>query len=266
MMRLQLLGVFAVALLASIVRGSVIKKESSGAGEYARRALGVRESSYCERVRGADYPYICNNNRRCLYCPCKNVGGYACHVCNGLYECSKGEDEEGCAEQYSTANGQCTAPSQNKIGENATAFDSQMLEAHNYFRCLHAAPSMRTSAVMKRRADIAVGNIHDSCKYTFGGQNSVLIPTPIADATGFGLTKLWYDEIKDYMYDDYTQNTGIVAHFTQVVWFASVDLGCAYVEGINGITQVTCMYDPPGNINVEAYKANVKRPIGQHFH
>ncbi|XP_070573550.1 Golgi-associated plant pathogenesis-related protein 1-like [Ptychodera flava] len=164
-------------------------------------------------------------------------------------------------QQYSTANGQCPVPSQSKLGEDATSFDSQMLEAHNYFRCLHGSPSMTTTAEMKTRATTAVGNsaVTGSLQYTFRGQNLAMISMPIADATGFGLTKLWYNEIKEYNYDDFTHSAG---HFTQVVWSASVNLGCAHAEDINGNTQVTCVYDPPGNIaTVEAHQENVKRPI-----
>ncbi|XP_070548151.1 vitellogenin receptor Yl-like [Ptychodera flava] len=239
---MKLLGVFTVSLLASVVRGAVIKQETSGARVYARRALGVQESSVCEQFFGADYPYICNNNAMCLYCPGKTVGDGTCQVCNGNNECSTGEDEEGCtvhtepylnslcsnydpdfpfscatvgssgvtkclqesqicdglwhcedgsdenscdySKQYGTANGQCPVPSQSKLGENAASFDSQMLAAHNYFRCLHGSPSMTTSATMKTQATTAVENsaATSGLQHTFTGENLALMSMPIADA------------------------------------------------------------------------------------
>ncbi|XP_070548149.1 Golgi-associated plant pathogenesis-related protein 1-like [Ptychodera flava] len=266
---MKLLGDFTVLLLANIVSGAVIKQqETSGTRVYARRDLGVQESSLCVESLSTDYPYICNSIPRCLYFPGKTVGDGTCQVCNGNNECSDGEDEEGCldySKQYGTANGQCPVPSQSKLGENAPSFDSQMLEAHNYFRCLHDSPSMTTSSAMKTRATTAVENSAATGEliHTFEGENlAIMVKMPIADATGFGLTKIWYDEIVDYNYDDYTQSTGVVGHYTQVVWADSANLGCAHTVDINDDTQIACEYDPPGNLaTVAAHQENVKRPI-----
>ncbi|XP_070548139.1 uncharacterized protein [Ptychodera flava] len=294
---MKLLGDFTVLLLANIVSGAVIKQETSDARGYARRSLGVQESSLCIDSKGTDYPYICNSIPMCLYCPGKTVGtvpascatvgssGVKClqerQSFDGLWHCEYGSDkmklnssksgkrsdistfcettaqvtQQNYSEPYGTANGQCPVPSQSKLGENAPSFDSQMLEAHNYFRCLHGSPSMTTSSAMKTRATTAVEN-----SAATGELNTHLRRREFGH--GFGLTKIWYDEIVDYNYDDYTQSTGVVGHFTQVVWADSVNLGCAHTVDIDSDTQIACEYDPPGNLaTVAAHQENVKRPI-----
>ncbi|XP_070548660.1 uncharacterized protein [Ptychodera flava] len=139
-----------------------------------------------------------------------------------------------------------------------------MLEAHNYFRCLHDSDAMTLSAKMKKQAKTAVDTsaATGGLKHSFKGENLALIQIPISDATGFGITKMWYDEIKDYNYDDFKKSTGVVGHFTQVVWADSSKLGCASTVDIKGNTQIACEYDPPGNYaTVEDHVDNVNRPI-----
>ncbi|XP_070548186.1 uncharacterized protein [Ptychodera flava] len=117
---------------------------------------------------------------------------------------------------------------------------------------------------MKTQATTAVENsaATGGLQHTFSGENLALISMPIADATGFGLTKMWYDVIVDYNYNNYTLSTGTVGHFTQVMWADSVHLGCAHAVDINGNTQVACEYDPPGNFaTVAAHQENVNQPI-----
>ena len=67
--------------------------------------------------------------------------------------------------------------------------------------------------------------------------------TPAADAV-----TLWMSEASSY---DYATNSGNAGHYTQVVWRASVRIGCANVDcpGLTYHNMVICDYAPGGNIS-----------------
>ena len=72
-------------------------------------------------------------------------------------------------------------------------------------------------------------------------------------------TKMWYDEVKDYDYNNpgFTMKTG---HFTQVVWKNSKKLGVGvYRDRANKRVYVCALYSPPGNYQGQ-FPDNVKQP------
>jgi len=75
--------------------------------------------------------------------------------------------------------------------------------------------------------------------------------------TGAQGVKQWYDEIK-YTRGGRARNmndgTGVIGHYTQVVWKASVELGCGAAAGM-----LVCMYGPAGNL-MGAFEQNVNGP------
>ena len=76
------------------------------------------------------------------------------------------------------------------------------------------------------------------------------------ELTGRKATEMWYDEIKDYDFNNpgFSSGTG---HFTQVVWVDSVELGVAKATAKNGMQFVVARYFPPGNI-LGRFPDNVK--------
>jgi len=78
----------------------------------------------------------------------------------------------------------------------------------------------------------------------------------------------WYNEIKDYNFDSpgYSSATG---HFTQLIWKATSQVGCAYVTCNNAWRQYTiCEYYSRGNIvgtdwttGKSYFEENVLRPV-----
>ena len=85
---------------------------------------------------------------------------------------------------------------------------------------------------------------------------------------GFRPVDVWYDEISLYDYDNpgFAEETG---HFTQVIWNATNEVGCAYVDCHNQWSQYTiCEYRPAGNIvgstdaqTRQLFNENVPRPL-----
>ena len=77
------------------------------------------------------------------------------------------------------------------------------------------------------------------------------------------VVKPWYEEIKDYDFNDWKQSRGKIGHFTQVVWKSTEKVGCAqaYSEGSKRLYTV-CNYSPPGNY-INRYQQNVLIPMNR---
>lgn len=137
---------------------------------------------------------------------------------------------------------------------------STLLELQNEKRAKHQDTPPMTwsnslSAWAYQYADSLKGTAYDPCSGTLKhssdrhnqGEN-------IAYATNADWTYLidmWYDEIKDYDYNDITgiDHNGVeVGHFTQLVWASSDQVGCASVKCPNDGTYLLCEYSPEGNI------------------
>eukprot|EP00775_Hariotina_reticulata_P005869 gene5869-6110_t len=78
---------------------------------------------------------------------------------------------------------------------------------------------------------------------------------------------LWYKEISQYNFNA-GQFSGATGHFTQLVWKASNQVGCAAQvcsQGIGGTSWsqgifVVCRYTPPGNV-IGRFRENVLPPV-----
>jgi len=57
----------------------------------------------------------------------------------------------------------------------------------------------------------------------------------------------WYDEISDYNFNNPGQSSGVVGHFTQVVWKGSAKLGTGCAQSSSGSYYVVSNYFPAGN-------------------
>lgn len=66
---------------------------------------------------------------------------------------------------------------------------------------------------------------------------------------------MWYDEIKDYNFDN-PGNFGGTGHFTQVVWAGSSEMGVAKAGEGDGTQYVVARYSPAGNV-MGQFKENV---------
>lgn len=88
----------------------------------------------------------------------------------------------------------------------------------------------------------------ENIAYQYGYNNPLYLPF------------LWYDEVRKYDFGNpgFSAATG---HFTQQVWLDSTQLGCAYVQAKNALSNngwyyLSCEYNSPGNYAGE-YTAKV---------
>ncbi|MEU0568113.1 CAP family protein [Nonomuraea sp. NPDC005983] len=159
----------------------------------------------------------------------------------------------------------------------ADAFQQDCLDAHNTYRARHGVPAMQSdpqivafaqkwAAEMARTrkfehstADVRLPLHRDGSwgENTFYSMSSA--PGQVVSCAE--VVKGWYDEIKDYDFNNpgFSQKTG---RFTQVVWKSSTKLGCgrATTSAIPGRTEtyIVCDYAPLGNLaTADLFKENV---------
>jgi hypothetical protein len=66
-------------------------------------------------------------------------------------------------------------------------------------------------------------------------------------ATGIDASQSWYDEIKDYNFEYPSKKTGVVGHFTQLVWKDSKEVGFGVAKSKQGWYYLVANYYPAGN-------------------
>jgi hypothetical protein len=161
-------------------------------------------------------------------------------------------------------------------------------DAHNERRAKHCVPKLTVSLELERAAKAWAGACHYEHDQSIHGSSGENIAwsrnTP---PTWEGAVKGWYDdEIPRYDFDnpidsynaaanaDPADHTKEIRHFTQVVWRATTQLGCAMStceapapDGADSVWQFfVCRYLPPGNINGTnpgVLDANVPRPSSE---
>ena len=138
-----------------------------------------------------------------------------------------------------------------------------ILLAHNRHRARHCAAPLRWSAAVAAVAQAWADQlVRDECAFEHSKGNkyggNLFFMGPSDPGSAVIAADEWYSEITAYDYGapGFGMSTG---HFTQVVWRASTELGCAVAQ-CNGGDLWVCNYNPPGNVHGQ-YPANVK-PTG----
>ena len=139
-------------------------------------------------------------------------------------------------------------------GPYATAAEA-MLGAHNVARRRHCAPPLSWSDDLARVAQAYASTCprgHSSHASRAGLGENVAWGQPTAEDA----VREWYDEVDHYTFDDGgASSSGVVGHFTSVVWKSTTQLGCGYraacptPEGPDGLGRHVwvCHYAPHGN-------------------
>ena len=124
-----------------------------------------------------------------------------------------------------------------------------MLDAHNVVRTRMGLPPLVWSPQLARVAQdwadylISTRELKHQANNRYG-ENLYAISGGISSPAQ--AVRLWADEARNY---DVRTNScaGVCGHYTQIVWRATRDVGCA--EATDRYRQVwVCEYDPPGNV------------------
>ncbi|XP_077985923.1 Golgi-associated plant pathogenesis-related protein 1-like [Glandiceps talaboti] len=209
----------------------------------------------------SDAPYACTD--RTGWCMRED------ELCDGFKTCDNADDEDrtDCKWGETDRNG-CTKPRQ--IGStNVEDLKKQILEAQNYYRCLHGVPPLVWNNKLEKFArkvawrNAAKGDI-DHTQDPIYGENIDMKELVNADGqSGFGFATNWYREIGDYDFDK-PSPFGRTGHFTALVWKGTKKVGCDFASKkgyFYNLYVAVCNYKPMGNyLTVEAFKENVLPP------
>ena len=144
-------------------------------------------------------------------------------------------------------------------------FQRDALKRHNYYRKYHQAGPMELTQKLndfaqKYAETLAAKNTmqhstHDVREKIYGdwtGENLYYFWTSASNLTINGAAAVddWYDEIKDYDFENgCSKNGGVVGHFTQLVWKDSIQLGIGVAKSSQNSVFVVANYHPGGNFN-----------------
>ncbi|XP_077985887.1 uncharacterized protein LOC144440391 [Glandiceps talaboti] len=208
-----------------------------------------------------DAPYRCGTN-----CIRKN------QFCDGFVHCSEtgGGDELDCGYGETDKNG-CRKPDHiGKLGSGWDILNKQLMEAQNYFRCLHGVKPLvwdtgaEKFAIGVAKQNAAAHRIEHAHDNPYGENLAMQAVAGKDSISGYGFAKMWYDEIQFYDWSNpqFASETG---HFTQEVWKSSRRVGCAIDDTPDPTGNwveyyVACEYDPPGN-DMDHFPENILPPI-----
>lgn len=135
------------------------------------------------------------------------------------------------------------------------SWDDKALQYHNQVRAKHQAPALQWDDSLAQYASDYLSSNNCEFKHSDGphGENIAI------GYKGIGALEAWYNEYKDYSFDNPGSQKG-TGHFTQMVWKATTKLGCAKKACSDG-EYVVCEYGPPGNVvSGDEYSKNVLPP------
>ena len=144
-------------------------------------------------------------------------------------------------------------------------FQRDALKRHNYYRKYHQSIPMKLTQKLNDYAQqyaetlAEKGEMQHSTKEArekiygdWTGENLYYFWTSQIDLTITGAAAVddWYDEIKDYDFQNgKSKNGGVVGHFTQVLWKDSTQLGIGVAKSSKNSVYVVGNYHPGGNFN-----------------
>jgi len=144
-------------------------------------------------------------------------------------------------------------------GADVKIDEESILHWHNVYRCMHDVPALKWNEELAEKAQQWADELNGELKlspmkdrYDLAGFRYVgeLVAKKTA-LSGPEAVTTWYNDVKDTDNGKVEKFNATVAHYTQVVWKSTTDLGCGSNADV-----VVCMYGPGGNI-MKRFPTNV---------
>ncbi len=136
----------------------------------------------------------------------------------------------------------------------------QWLQTHNNYRTLHGVSTVTWSKAVAASAQDYADTCPSGHSGSGYGENLAWASYNMGVSS---VVQMWYNEESDYDYDNpgFSSETG---HFTQVVWKATTEIGCAFATRCDSnwpymANAWVCQYNPPGNF-IGQFAKNVFPP------
>lgn len=145
---------------------------------------------------------------------------------------------------------------------NLQEFSGDLLRAHNAYRQLHGVKPLtlnkQATAEAQRWADqlAANDNMSPNPERTYGEN---IYSCSGFEPTGHHVVSEWYAEHADHYDFARPVFTTEAAHFTNVIWRRSRQLGAGIARSSTGTNYVVAFYRPPGNVR-DNFEQNVPPP------
>ncbi|XP_077868194.1 Golgi-associated plant pathogenesis-related protein 1-like [Saccoglossus kowalevskii] len=194
----------------------------------------------------SEYPHPCD------FLPSRCIAFSS--ICNGVFDCVDQSDELNCISTNTIEENSCVMPIQETGHGRISEYKLQLLEAHNYFRCMHGVPPLIWDTVLSEAARV-YGNVTLKQESTalfldqywpFGKNTAMYLQDYFPTVTGMETVDCWYQHKQFYNCDD-PKPSVLTDMFTQVIWKDTTRVGCGIAEGQE--VYVVCNYFPKGNVN-----------------
>lgn len=137
---------------------------------------------------------------------------------------------------------------------NLDKFRADLLKKTNELRKNHQADELKVNkdleAVAQKYAEKLAAEksfAHSHAKFKGDNMGENLFMQMGRKMVGEMPAESWYSEIKDYNFEDPKKKTGVVGHFTQLVWKGSKEVGHGCAKASDGSYYVVGNYYPAGN-------------------
>lgn len=138
------------------------------------------------------------------------------------------------------------------------SFRTETLIAHNQYRAQHSTTPLSLSFQLCDGAQQWAEYLAENDLFERSPENNHysenIACTWGSHLTGTLVSRMWYEEGKDYDYNKDTLNK-FTQNFTQLLWKESCELGVGRARSKHGKDIIVARYHPPGNTN--DYTANV---------
>lgn len=133
-------------------------------------------------------------------------------------------------------------------------FRVECLKKHNVYRKSHQVDNLKFNAELNEIAQSYAEKLastnsfnHSGAKFNNDNMGENLYMQGGREMLGEMPADSWYDEIKDYNFKNPQNKTGVVGHFTQLVWKGSQEIGIGCAKADDGSYYVVANYYPAGN-------------------
>ncbi|XP_077864349.1 Golgi-associated plant pathogenesis-related protein 1-like, partial [Saccoglossus kowalevskii] len=192
-----------------------------------------------------DHPYTCSYGQICM----------SSHkICDGKIDCLDSSDEVNCNSEEMAGNNTCTMPNLETGRDSIGEYKFQLLEALNYYRCIHGVPPLSLDIVLSGVASVyaeaalkhGLPSIPSCQCLPFGRNYEIYHMNYFSAVTGMETVAYWYQQIQFYNLNE-PKPSALTDFFTQVVWRNTTWVGCGIAEG--QWVYVVCDFFPKGNVN-----------------